>query len=1256
MDIAVRVAGAAVGFVASGFQGAIWGWGIAGTLYGIVNPPDVPEQREALASLKIQKSMYGAMIPIVYGTCRTAGIVVWGTDMVPHPHRTESGGGKDFGGGGQVSVTYTYTLSFAVIIMDGSALGIRKIWRNGALIYDSSAPGASLANLGITVMLGAEDQVPSSLMETHLGAGNVPAYRGVTMLVFQDHDVTDIRAIPNIECEVVATGTLITLVPQEWVTLPGEAIYEYPAAGLTDNYLVAQSTPGSYRTWLVLDDGGNPRKLGLYNNYSESFDRILTFDGDIAIAGVTDDGAAWISVEGGASEGLRRVTTGGTIETKETADPARYQYIVEVGERVFASYNSTFASTQDLRMFDVDGLLTPTTLSTGRSMNYLLTRAAKVSGRVYVAQARLNSVDPATGRLGYANALSGAFTVIRSYDKEDQFPHGIVGASHIFVRSANTNEGNVIEKLSHDGALVDSVALSDMSATTYTGTPQFTLTDDEAYLVVSIGAAVWKIATGTMEEDLANTSAAGTDEAMVVGSAFSGTGALVTKIGTDNTVLKMIPIEQLITVAPPTRAEVVEDLITRSPLTSGDLDLDALDDAPDVQGFVLTQQGSIRDAITQLQPAYPFDLFEEDYLIKAGVNNGASVVTIPEIRLGARSPDEQSVDPIKIVRRQEIELPRRFTLNYLSLSNDYQVGTQQSKRIVTESQQDASVGVAEAMTDEVAAQAVERLMWMAWLMRESYEWQTSGRYRLYGPCTQATLVSGGVSVLAYATEKHEGANGLIKWRGVPNATVVFEQVAPGVDTGDSQTTEPLSPTESVFLDIHLLRDVDDFDGEYIGAAPLNPDNWSGSLLRQSNDDEVTYADVPGGTFSVAAGRGVALTALGPISADVVEFFDWAHSVQIYVDEGVELSSYTRDQILAGTATAYLLGPADEPGGEIFFARTATLDAERTYTLTGLLRARKGTEEYTDHAIGDRFVVLNTALRSILQSAFDIGVERDFKMISLGATEASALNVEHTNTNLRKKPLAGVHLGGGINAAGDIVIKWDPRTRYYSNLATRPVGEASERYEVDIYHGGVFVRTLGATDSDRITTPRVSYTAAMQTADFGSARLQIYAKVYQMSETYGRGYALEGNVPGIAGYEYFRIFNPTDAGGGVINLCEIRLIDMDGEDVTDLATVTSDAAPNGSTPGGGTIAYLTDDSLSTSVRWNPSSTLDWVKFALPSRRMLAGFKFGGVSSTEYLATFDAQGSRDDSNWDTRKSLVSADLPYPGDATLSGLVRI
>ena len=106
------------------------------------------------------------------------------------------------------------------------------------------------------------------------------------------------------------------------------------------------------------------------------------------------------------------------------------------------------------------------------------------------------------------------------------------------------------------------------------------------------------------------------------------------------------------------------------------------------------------------------------------------------------------------------------------------------------------------------------------------------------------------------------------------------------------------------------------------------------------------------------------------------------------------------------------------------------------------------------------------------------------------------------------PWSPVHVVGSRNGSGDLAITWIRRTRFggvWTDGTDVPLNEETESYSVDILNGSTVVRTIAAT------SPAATYTAAQQTADFGSAQSAIAVKVYQLSATVGRGRAASATL-------------------------------------------------------------------------------------------------------------------------------------------------
>ena len=145
-------------------------------------------------------------------------------------------------------------------------------------------------------------------------------------------------------------------------------------------------------------------------------------------------------------------------------------------------------------------------------------------------------------------------------------------------------------------------------------------------------------------------------------------------------------------------------------------------------------------------------------------------------------------------------------------------------------------------------------------------------------------------------------------------------------------------------------------------------------------------------------------------------------------------------------------------------------------------------------------------------ASELGKLRYYKAVSAGQrlTDVAAKQITPMGTGL--EPLSGVNARADRTTT-DTGISWDRRTRLSTRITgplawSNPVGESPESYEVDVYTDGTFTtvaRTLASS------TPAVTYTSAQQVTDFGSNQATLYLRIYQLSATVGRGYALQATI-------------------------------------------------------------------------------------------------------------------------------------------------
>lgn len=188
--------GTAIGGPIGGLIGAVAGRLFDNQVLGLGNRRVEGPRQE---NLNVQSGSYGGTIPLLFGTGRYAGNVIWSTGLV-ETREEERQGGK--GGPSVTAVRYAYSASFAVAICLGPIQSIGRIWADGKLIR-SAGEGVSVGG-DLRVYFGNEDQLPDPLIEGEIGADAAPGFRGIAYGVFEALPLAEFgNRIPNFTFEVI---------------------------------------------------------------------------------------------------------------------------------------------------------------------------------------------------------------------------------------------------------------------------------------------------------------------------------------------------------------------------------------------------------------------------------------------------------------------------------------------------------------------------------------------------------------------------------------------------------------------------------------------------------------------------------------------------------------------------------------------------------------------------------------------------------------------------------------------------------------------------------------------------------------------------------------------------------------------------------------------------------------------------------------------------------------------------------------------
>lgn len=191
--------GAAIGAAIAGPMGADFGKNIGASLgsefeNNLFQKKYLPKIGPKLFEITMQTASYGKMIPIIYGTAKLAGNIIWASEMKEKRQDHYQKRSK-FGGKVLVASEFTYSISLAIAIGEGEVNEILRVWADDQLID----PRKSIYRF----YNGSEEQLPDPLIEAIEGYGRTPAFRGLSYVVIEELQLAEFgNRIPTFLFEV----------------------------------------------------------------------------------------------------------------------------------------------------------------------------------------------------------------------------------------------------------------------------------------------------------------------------------------------------------------------------------------------------------------------------------------------------------------------------------------------------------------------------------------------------------------------------------------------------------------------------------------------------------------------------------------------------------------------------------------------------------------------------------------------------------------------------------------------------------------------------------------------------------------------------------------------------------------------------------------------------------------------------------------------------------------------------------------------
>lgn len=130
-----------------------------------------------LSTARLPGAEEGAAIARAYGTVRVGGTLIWATRFEESVTRERQGGKSSSSSSSTTVETFQYFANIAMGLCEGEAAMVRRVWADGQEL--------DLTGIEMRFYPGSETQLPDPLIEARQGAGNAPAYRGLSYVVFE---------------------------------------------------------------------------------------------------------------------------------------------------------------------------------------------------------------------------------------------------------------------------------------------------------------------------------------------------------------------------------------------------------------------------------------------------------------------------------------------------------------------------------------------------------------------------------------------------------------------------------------------------------------------------------------------------------------------------------------------------------------------------------------------------------------------------------------------------------------------------------------------------------------------------------------------------------------------------------------------------------------------------------------------------------------------------------------------------------------
>jgi len=1091
------------------------GFALGATLGGALFPPQLPDiKQQKLSPLNAPNASYGNPIPIVYGTVRTSTTLMWWSGRKTTKHKEESGGK---GGPSQSTTYYTYSLDGAFAICEGEITGVRRIWINSRLMYDSQSAENSLNINGsnkladaVNIYTGSETQEPSSLQESYKGTGNVPAYRGLAYIEFEDLQLEQFgNGLVNVEVEVTRAGAsdsppnILHTTESNWSGkiltsvggLGGMVMEEGSIISMADIDVAANDDDIDVTIvrcdlqWNLLESRKYPVRMA--NKTSGVVFGICQNDPYFFFCGRNQEG-------GGGTDGylywFRYPGTGTGLNALGSYRVDYADYPIDQGNGPFGVDDHDLYGNNANRYKTIkcgNHYITMTEKSSGKDVMIAYKTNPYYDSPTLVFDGGIDFLENAEWNVTASAILCDAeifpdqdnpdeyFFVVVRFDKPSDHDRSVVLMDkdlNVISSWSNADTGSRNGHMESGAVLLSTEGKFLYKNQSTSGL--ITLVEFDPWT----SGSQWALAgTVTVNNDLSYPSILPISNRWVM------------------TRQELVTIEAITSTSYATVADIVTDQCVRAGLASAQVDTTDL--SKNVEGYLINQAITARTAIETITPVGFFDVAEVGGQLICTERGGAASKTIPQDDLAAGVNKEER-DDLVITRTGELELPREVSVTYYNKNDLYEQNTQKAERLTVQGVGASHAQMPVVMDDDIGMNIADAMLYSFYSERENAEFSVGTKHIDIAP--NDIVIVGDDGYRIRVSDVTNNLVGPIKVTGiVESIAAVYSTVR---DTAYVSTTSEVTtfrgPTIFALVDVPMLRSVDDVFGYYVCAYGVF-DSWNGANLYHSNDN-TTYSEVD--TFTIESDFGYVSSQVTTTTFNGT----WDSSLELRVrmpSSTIVLNSDTEANVLEG-ANAALVGTLNGVWEVIQWVNASAV-GDGEYSLTKLLRGRRGTEyAMNQHSDFPYFIPIDDqgTVKFIQDDIEHLDTQIFYKGVTVGNYIQNANPLVFTNTGRNMMPRAPVVIRGTRDSNNQVNFTWVPVSRNENTPTYVYVSSDPDNYEIDFYDSAsTLLRTASATEAS------VAYASADRVADGASANELITCNIFQISDTVGRGFPGIGQV-------------------------------------------------------------------------------------------------------------------------------------------------